>query len=441
MEECLFSGGMEVTTKAAYSYIGGLSGHLSGASSSVLGKINKSAATGDITVNNNTNHTGIIRCNVGGLVGSVQNDTAMTDSEYKEGIITVSSLTGLALGGVYGQHTRTNAYVRNCASNAEHIYANRETISAPLLVGGFGGFLYGTQTVNNNWNYSTSPVTVNVMSSNDNTYIGGFYGLIENSTIAQCYATGEVNVTTTGLTQNYSDGRICAGGFAGYLSANGSTGTNTMINNCYALGNVTVDSTGDYSIYYLRAGGLVGYVYGNTSSSPTYFIQYSYAAGSVLIKRSNGTTQSLLAGGIAGGFEVEALSTTKDINIWRVAALGESVIIQGSNSTATNGYANRICGNRYDNYAGVYGLVLSRAHAIDTMRTGYTQFPNDTYTGIIPTSTGSNTNNGSNMTAANIATQAWWTHTNYLTLNTSTWDFSKLSTNGGRPLLQSAGPR
>ena len=80
---------------------------------------------------------------------------------------------------------------------------------------------------------------------------GGLIGIIEESVVKMCYATGNVRSYSSSI----SNDRF--GGFTGYvMGLNGMA----LIENSYALGNVSCTVSGDY-IYSSMMGGFVGYNY------------------------------------------------------------------------------------------------------------------------------------------------------------------------------------
>jgi hypothetical protein len=137
--------------------------------------------------------------------------------------------------------------------------------------------------------------------SSSSSYAGGICGYAMNSTISNCYATGDVS------SSSYSSSY--AGGICGYAM-------NSTINNCYATGDIS-SSSSSYSYSsdsYSYAGGICGYAstvtncfaantniiskYGNLNASPGRIvasaksIEICYALSSMLLNNATVSSQS-----------------------------------------------------------------------------------------------------------------------------------------------------
>jgi hypothetical protein len=118
-----------------------------------------------------------------------------------------------------------------------------------------------------------------VTSSNTsvNSSAGGLVGYVVNTTISDCYATGDISIATK------IPAMIYVGGLAGYAGKG-------LIQRSYSIGNVSAQSDFPY------AGGLVGYNYDGNVISQCYA-----AEGKVRAIGVNSTNSSYpYAGGLAG---------------------------------------------------------------------------------------------------------------------------------------------
>jgi hypothetical protein len=165
---------------------------------------------------------------------------------------------------------------------------------------------------------------------------GGFLG-DGGGTIEYCYALGDISVSAYG--------NICAGGFAGtnynggayycytagkvnvYIKGNNATyvhvggfmGFGSYMRDCYALGDVFVDSASSLSTATINAGALVG----DSTSPYGHNVSRCFAKGSVTVQSNGGDTVN--AGGLAGIFDTDQTSGTLE----NCAALGASVTVSG----------------------------------------------------------------------------------------------------------------
>lgn len=154
-------------------------------------------------------------------------------------------------------------------------------------------------------------------------YAGGFVGLCEwKVEMLSCSASGNLEISNGEST----------GGFVGSLSLIGAE--KIRIRNCYATGNVQLDTNGSQ----VQAGGFCGEAYGGTTS-PVYYgcIQECMCSGDVTLT-GNGTM--LLAGGFLGsatppGLEVSDCYCTGDVTVsGGTYALGGG--FAGNNSSVIN---------------------------------------------------------------------------------------------------------
>lgn len=224
----------------ANDYVGGLIGALTGSEGN-LGTISDSSSAG--TVRGGAEE-------VGGLVGvatefgDIENahSSAMVDGWW-----TVGGLVGTGKGAI------------------EDSYATGTVSAEAYGSGGLVGYLWGGTV-------SRSYATGGVTAGNDGIYLdqsssfaGGLVGISEGGEIRESYATGDV----------MGDG-IRVGGLVG--------GTDSVVQNCYALGNVTGKD---------RIGGLVG---GSTGE-----ITNSYSIGEVAVAVGGESSRIMEDGGGGGG--------------------------------------------------------------------------------------------------------------------------------------------
>ena len=200
---------------------------------------------------------------VGVLAGGARNNASITiDNCYVSGSISsegnwTAGLIGQAMGNILNSYSTadvkaTSTQVGGLVGRLEkgdifNSYATGNVRSEGYSCGGLVGYTNENTTIKNCY------ATGNVLSTaTTHAQSGGLVGYFSGGTILDCYATGNVEGVSTWV-----------GGLVGILS----TG-DTLIENCYATGNVT----GDMCI-----GGLIG-----GSSSGTMTITSSYATGNVL---------------------------------------------------------------------------------------------------------------------------------------------------------------
>ncbi|WP_051533695.1 GLUG motif-containing protein [Desulfitibacter alkalitolerans] len=226
----------EGTVTAGYGTVGGLVGRV------YDGSIQSSYSTASVE---NEEHY-----DAGGLVGSLESDGVITESNSSgsvTGIFEVGGLAGRNIGGL----------IITCYSTGN--------VTGTSDVGGLVGRNYST--------VQDSYATGNVVGEN----AGGLIGNNDSGTILRCYAEGNVDGTGgngAGGLIGYSIGGSISESYAiGHVSNIGVNGinlgglvgaTNSSIYNCYAAGSVSGYGT---------LGGLAGTANGN--------IHYSYAAGNV----------------------------------------------------------------------------------------------------------------------------------------------------------------
>jgi hypothetical protein len=249
----------------------------------------------------------------GGVIGysnSSGGTIAITNTFFNEGNINIKS-NSIYLGGFIGYMTR-NHNINNCGPKAGTINFEYDSDGYDdydnSFIGGFssrfsgsggnisncfsgidiranssfrvGGFLAFTDATINNC-YSTGTVQIQSIPSYqaDGDNVGGFIGLLLLGTVSNCYALGNVLVDTSG-----AGNLINAGGLVGFND-------DGNITNCFTAGQVSVQST----VPPVYAGGIVGY--GRSTSSR---ISNSVALGSSATVKSPDTDSSV--GRISGRF-------------------------------------------------------------------------------------------------------------------------------------------
>jgi len=175
-------------------------------------------------------------------------------------------------------------------------------------------------------------------------YIGGLAGWIDNTTITQCYAIGNmittggavgglvgVSETNSSITLCYAAVNIVETGWStgyylgGLVGNNGASTSTVTITNCYATGNII---GGD-----IRGGGLAGVNYGTISNC--------YATGNV----KGGSAYTSRIGGLVGesysSATIQNCVAANDTISFNYAAGTDINRIVGNNSgTFINNYAN-----------------------------------------------------------------------------------------------------
>ncbi|MEZ4916051.1 MAG: GLUG motif-containing protein [Chitinophagales bacterium] len=216
---------------------------------------------------------------------------------------------GHIIDGVYINRVLSNEYISffgyaSTTGTIQNLGLTNADIKGKNYVGGMFGYVKDA-TITNCYATGTVEVSLN--------YAGGLIGYASNTTILNCYSECTVNNIGTGpsylggligrnlgsITNSYATGNIngsnnasngsnFVGGFVGYSHA--STATPSPINNCYASGNVTGNSTVGGFMGYCKSpiancyalGGVVGNMtVGGFVGNSWGTINNSYSAGSV----------------------------------------------------------------------------------------------------------------------------------------------------------------
>ena len=263
-------------------YVGMLAGRILG------GDVADCIADGNlsVTVTHPTVSTHIqFAGSVGGLAGD-GNGSVFTRSTSRVNVSAISK-DNLSVGGLLGSSGTT---MNGCsASGTVTAEAGRDANVGGLVGSMWGGSFQGSFATGDvslviNGNQYPSPVGTGYSVSYCNT--GGLVGAAySESSIMQCYATGNVTVTSIadGVYENHVGGLI---GLSELDSPNGG-----MISQCYATGNVTVQIDGNSPLD-TQIGGLVG-------RNRKGIIENSYATGTVELI-TNQWADRLLIGGLCG---------------------------------------------------------------------------------------------------------------------------------------------
>ncbi len=267
-------------------YVGGLAG----------------GSLGSITTSE-TNITVDGRNYVGGMVGALSG----TEGDYNQGYILGSYSSGQVQGseqetgglvGVmteYGYVSHSSADVRVAGywnvggligaaqGYVENSFATGEITADEYGAGGLIGYLDGGEVYAS---FATGSVTAHEDGYEldaPSSYAGGLVGMANNGDIYESYATGDV----LGIS-------LRVGGLVG--------GTNALVQDCYATGNVTAGDGGNWYIGGERAGGLVGGLSGEVVNSyATGTVQGNkYVGGLVGIDLSGEISYSFSTGTVTG---------------------------------------------------------------------------------------------------------------------------------------------
>jgi hypothetical protein len=207
---------------------------------------------------------------VGGIAGQVESGTTITDCHVTGTVGGTSTEKALNIGGIAGSSMDSPITGSSFTGNI--------TGSAPLGncdAGGIAGHAGGEIT--------GCFAQGHIKAEADSPRVGGIAGYIAGSSIKKSYAAGVIE--GIGSTDSNS------GGIVGYF--NGDSPGSIIIEDCYALADVSSSSTGG-SYYPETLGGIVGFHYGRTYNGT---ISKCYAAGTV---KSNGQNPDIYVGGIVG---------------------------------------------------------------------------------------------------------------------------------------------
>jgi len=243
---------------------------------------------------------------VGGIVGCVTSSKCTITNCYTTGNISVISYPDHSnlprVGGIVG-----NLYsgtIANC-----HTAGNISSGSG--YIGGITGYKGQNSTIIDC--YSTG--NISFITSGGDCYSGGITGEAYG-TISNCYSTGNISVSITS-----TSGAAYSGGIAGE-----AYGT---ISNCYSTGEISASTVSPGSIYTPAgawAGGIVGLGQGNSTITNCYSTGYIKSTASNVSYAYS--TQSY-SGGIVGAAQGGTITGCAAINQTIVASTSAGVDVTG----------------------------------------------------------------------------------------------------------------
>jgi len=250
-----------------------------------------------------------------------------------------------------------------------------------------------------------------------------------NTLIQRSYASGSVTVVKS------NGGDSCVGGFMG-RGRTGASG-NTSLEDCYALGNVSVNQNSG-TVY---ASGLIG-----QSLNREVTINRCFSAGSVLVQSSGGA--EVYAGGLYGNTwngDGSSLRPRTD-TVFNSAVLCASITVKTSGAK----YIGRVYGRCNTEDPTVdQPRAGNNNYALDTMRfevsnsASAVSFPFWDGTGTapavyrtIPSSDDATLKNGQDASDSAFRSQSFWSGLGY---TSTVWDLGTPLTSKGYPTLRGVG--
>ena len=257
----------------------------------ILGKI-------EITLKNDIRLGGICGYADGGSITNCHNSVNMSISSIDKIDNTNPSGNYIRIGGIIGSIENSTA-ITNCSNNGDIAVDSSTTeLSDMHQLGGIVGEIHSTTGQNtakvidcyNDGNISNK-------ISKDDAYcdIGGVCGWINNGLIINCYNSGLIkSISTSGTTKSY------IGGLIGYTEG-------LDLVNSYSIGNITVESDINCNDLEMFVGGLIGYsrFWGNVFSS--------YNLGDIEVTSNARTDLNIYIGGIIGYFKASSISCCYNI--------------------------------------------------------------------------------------------------------------------------------
>ena len=203
----------------------------------------------------------------GGLKGAAVRN--LTVDGYVQGCDFVSGIAGDA---------SANSTIENCRNDCHVVSEYGADSGSFLYVGGIVGSAADTTIA--------GCVNTGVVEARGSNNVGsvaaGIVGILYgNATVINCYNTGEINVTGDKLREG------TAGGIAGKdLSAHNT------VSDCYNVGAVTVEYTGNSDSYIAMVGGIMGKIYYSDTT-----VSNCYSVGTLKSTTGKGTSY---IGGVVG---------------------------------------------------------------------------------------------------------------------------------------------
>ena len=203
----------------------------------------------------------------GGLKGAAVRN--LTVDGYVQGCDFVSGIAGDA---------SANSTIENCRNDCHVVSEYGADSGSFLYVGGIVGSAADTTIAG----CVNTGVVEARGSNNAGSVAAGIVGILYgNATVINCYNTGEINVTGDKLREG------TAGGIAGKdLSAHNT------VSDCYNVGAVTVEYTGNSDSYIAMVGGIMGKIYYSDTT-----VSNCYSVGTLKSTTGKGTSY---IGGVVG---------------------------------------------------------------------------------------------------------------------------------------------
>ena len=196
----------------------------------------------------------------------------LTVDGYVQGCDVVSGIAGGA---------RAESTIENCRNNCRVVSEFvTDSKSSFLYTGGIVGLARDTTIAG-----CANTGVVEARGSYNNSYasdVAGIVGVLNGNVIVKnCYNTGEIKVTCDKLKKG------TAGGIAG-----SDTSEHNTVSDCYNLGAVTVNYTGNNSDYIAGVGGIMGNIYNSDTT-----VSNCYSVGTLTSTTGTGTSY---IGGVVG---------------------------------------------------------------------------------------------------------------------------------------------
>jgi len=221
------------------------------------------------------------------------------------------NITGLVINTSSSGNLYVGLFGATKGAQIHDLGVERSKISATSSTGAvFVGGIVGDATISTIQNcYSTGDISARAQTYAN---VGGIVGVSDVSIIMGSNNTGYISVTAPSVARN-----ACAGGIVG------STSVNSTIENCYNTGEVSVTSSSTYGAY---AGGIAGF--------GSVIIEICYNTGGISAK-SLGNAYACGIGGSAGAATIKNCYNTGDISA-QVTSSANNAYAGGISSNATS---------------------------------------------------------------------------------------------------------
>ena len=203
----------------------------------------------------------------GGLKGAAVRN--LTVDGYVQGCDFVSGIAGDA---------KANSTIENCRNDC-HVVSEYGVVSGSFL---YAGGIVGSAADTTIAGCVNTGVVEARGSNNFGSVAAGIVGILYgNATVINCYNTGEINVTGDKLREG------TAGGIAGK-----DIDAHNTVSDCYNVGAVTVEYTGNSDSYIAMVGGIMGKIYYSDTT-----VSNCYSVGTLKSTTGKGTSY---IGGVVG---------------------------------------------------------------------------------------------------------------------------------------------